>query len=133
MQYKIVNGNDLYRLITGLGIRNIGVKAGKTLAKKFKNMDNLMEASLEELIEIDDLGEIMAKNVYKFFREPQTIDLINRFKALGLNMEAFTEEGVDSRFEGMTFVLTGGLEGYSRKEAEDIIEKFGGKCSRFCF
>lgn len=121
--------NDLYRLITGLGIRNIGVKAAKILAKRFKTMDNLMNATEEELIEIDDLGEIMAKSVYEFFREPQTIDLINRFKNLGLNLEAIREEDADSRFEGMTFVLTGALDGYSRKEAEDIIEKFGGKTS----
>lgn len=121
--------NDLYRLITGLGIRNIGVKAAKSLAKHFKNMDNLMNAKIEELTEIDDMGEIMAKSVYEFFHEPQTIDLINRFKDLDLNMEALQEEGADNRFEGMTFVLTGALEKYSRKEAEDIIEKFGGKAS----
>lgn len=124
--------NDLYRLITGLGIRNIGVKAAKSLAKYFKNMDNLMNAEIEELTDIDDMGEIMAKSVYEFFREPQTIDLINRFRDLGLNMEALVEDGADNRFEGMTFVLTGALEGYSRKEAEDIIEKFGGKASRIC-
>lgn len=121
--------NDLYRLITGLGIRNIGVKAAKSLAKHFKTMDNLMNAEVEELTGIDDMGEIMAKSVYDFFHEPQTIDLIDRFKMLGLNMETITEEGADNRFEGMTFVLTGALEGYSRKEAEDIIEKFGGKAS----
>jgi len=125
--------NDLYRLITGLGIRNIGVKAAKSLAKHFKTMDNLMNAQVEELVGIDDMGEIMAKSVYNFFHEPQTIDLIDRFKILGLNMEMLAEEGADSRFEGMTFVLTGALEGYSRKEAEDIIEKFGGKASRLCF
>ena len=125
--------NDLYRLITGLGIRNIGVKAAKSLAKQFKNMDNLMNAEIEDLVGINDMGEIMAKSVYDFFHELQTIHLINRFKDLGLNMEALVEEGADNRFEGMTFVLTGSLEGYSRKEAEDIIEKFGGKVSRFCF
>ena len=121
--------NDLYRLITGLGIRNIGVKAAKSLAKHFKTMDGLMQAEIEELVGIEDMGEIMAKSVYDFFHEPQTIDLINRFKVLGLNMETLEEEGTDTRFEGMTFVLTGSLEGYSRNEAEDIIEKFGGKTS----
>jgi DNA ligase (NAD+) len=125
--------NDLYRLITGLGIRNIGVKAAKTLAKRFKTMDNLMNATQEELMDIDDLGEIMAKSVYEFFKQPQTIDLINRFKDLGLNMEILEDESTDNRFEGMTFVLTGALDNFSRKEAEDIIEKFGGKASRFCF
>ena len=115
--------------ITGLGIRNIGVKAAKSLAKHFKTIDNLMKAEVEELVGIDDMGEIMAKSVYNFFHEPQTIDLIDRFKMSGLNMEAIVEEGTDSRFEGMIFVLTGALESYSRKEAEDIIEKFGGKAS----
>ena len=121
--------NDLYRLITGLGIKNIGVKAAKSLAKHFKTMDNLMNAKIEELCGIDDMGEIMAKSVYEFFREPQTLDLIDRFKALGLNMEMKQEEELDNRFEGKIFVLTGALDGYSRKEAEDIIEKFGGKAS----
>ncbi len=121
--------NDLYRLITGLGIRNIGVKAAKLLAKRFKTIDNLMEATESELIEIDDLGEIMAKSVYEFFNQPQTIDLINRLKSLGLNMESIQDDETDNRFEGMTFVLTGALDNYSRKEAEDIIEKFGGKAS----
>ena len=121
--------NDLYRLINGLGIRNVGVKAAKSLAKTFKNMDNLMNATIEDLTSIDDVGEIMAKSVYEFFSQEQTKDLITRFKNLGLNMEAQTAEGSDNRFEGMTFVLTGALDNYSRKEAEDIIEKFGGKAS----
>ena len=121
--------NDLYRLITGLGIRNIGVKAAKTLAKHYKNMDNLMNSSIEELIMIDDLGEIMAKSIYEFFAQEQTKNLIQRLKEYGVNMEVIQEEGTDERFNGMTFVLTGSLENYSRKEAEEIIEKFGGKTS----
>ncbi len=121
--------NDLYRLITGLGIRNIGVKAAKSLAKHFKNIDNLMNAEIEELVGIDDMGEIMAKSVYNFCHEPQTVDLIERFKKLGLNTEAIEDENTDNRFDGMIFVLTGALDRYSRKEAEDIIEKFGGKVS----
>ncbi len=121
--------NDLYRLINGLGIRNVGVKAAKSLAKKYKTMDNLMNASIEDLTSINDVGEIMAQSIYEFFEQDQTKDLIKRFKELGLNMEALVEAGVDSRFEGMTFVLTGALDKYSRKEAEEIIEKFGGKAS----
>ena len=121
--------NDLYRLINGLGIRNVGVKAAKSLAKYYKTMDNLMNATKEDLTSIDDVGEIMATSIYEFFNQDQTKDLIQRFKNLGLNMEAIQEEGADSRFEDMTFVLTGALDKYSRKEAEDIIEKFGGKAS----
>ena len=119
--------NNLHRLITGLGIRNIGVKAAKTLAKHFKNIDNLMNSSVEELIMTDDLGEVMAKNVHEFFAQEQTKNLIQRLKEYGVNMEYIQEDGADERFYGMTFVLTGTLKSFSRKEAEDIIEKFGGK------
>ena len=110
-------------------IRNIGVKAAKSLAKHYKTMDKLMESSIEELVMIDDLGEIMAKSVYEFFNQEQTKDLIRRLKDLGVNMETISEEETDDRFKEMIFVLTGALEKYSRKEAEDIIEKFGGKTS----
>ena len=121
--------NDLYRLITALGIRHVGGKASKMLAKKYKTMDNLMNASYEELSEIKDIGEVMANSIREFFLQDQTIDLINKLKQAGVNMEAVVEENVDNRFEGKTFVLTGSLEKYTRKEAEDIIEKFGGKTS----
>ena len=121
--------NEFYRLIDGLGIRNIGIKASKQLAKKFKNIDNLMNATEEELLEMDDMGEVMAKSIVEFFAQEQTHDLINKFKIHGLNMEYEEEEGSDNRFEGMTFVLTGALDKYTRKDAENIIEKFGGKTS----
>ncbi len=121
--------NDLYRLINGFGIRHIGVKAAKQLAKKYKNMDNLMNASLESLNSVDDMGEIMAESVFEFFAQPQTQDLINRLKNYGLNMEALEEESTDLRFDGKIFVLTGALDKFSRKEAEEIIERFGGKTS----
>ena len=121
--------NEFYRLINGLGIRNIGVKASKQLAKKFKNIDNLMNATVEELLEMDDMGEIMAKSLVEFFEQEQTHDLIEKFKSYGLNMEYKEDGESDNRFEGMIFVLTGALDKYSRKEAEDIIEKFGGKTS----
>ena len=121
--------NDLYRLVDGLGIRNIGVKAARTIAKKFKTMDNIMNATAEELVQIDDMGEIMANSLVEFFSQEQTKDLISRLKEYGLNMTAIEEEGIDSRFEGMTFVVTGALDKYSRKEVEDLIEKYGGKTS----
>lgn len=121
--------NDLGNLINALGIRHIGTKVAKMLAKKYKTMDNLMVAEYEELSEINDVGEIMAKSIYDFFREEQSIDLINKLKDAGLNMNHIEEEGSDNRFEGKTFVLTGTLDKYSRKEAQDIIEKHGGKTS----
>lgn len=121
--------NDLYRLIAALGIRHIGTKAAKTLAKKYKTMDNLMNASLESLAMTDDIGEISANSIYEFFRQDQTIDLINRLKEANVNMEALESEDIDNRFEGKTFVLTGTLEKFTRKEASDLIEKHGGKTS----
>lgn len=121
--------NDLYRLIAALGIRHIGTKAAKTLAKKYKTMDSLINASLESLAMTDDIGEISANSIYEFFRQDQTIDLINRLKEANVNMEALDTEDIDNRFEGKTFVLTGTLERFTRKEASDLIEKHGGKTS----
>ena len=121
--------NDLFKLITGLGIRHIGAKSAKNLARKFRTMDNLMNASIEELSVQNDVGEITAKSIYEFFREDQSIDLINKLKSAGVNMESLEEENTDNRFEGKTFVLTGALSKYSRDEASDIIEKLGGKTS----
>ena len=126
---NVSKNNDLYRLIAALGIRHIGVKAAKTLARKYKNMDNLMNASVESLSMTDDIGGISAKSLYEFFRQNQTIDLINRLKEANVNMEAMDTEDIDNRFEGKTFVLTGSLEKFTRKEASDLIEKHGGKTS----
>lgn len=121
--------NDLYRLIAALGIRHVGVKGAKILAKKYKTMENLMKASLESLALVEDIGEITADSIYTFLKNDQTIDLINRLEKSGVNMKAIEDENADNRFEGKTFVLTGSLEKYTRKEASDIIEKFGGKVS----
>ena len=121
--------NDLDRLICAIGIRHIGTKSAKTLAKKFKSIDGLMNASLEDLVETDDVGDITAQSIYEFFKQEQTIDLINKLKDVNVNMQIKMEESTDNRFEGKTFVLTGSLEKYTRNEASDIIEKFGGKTS----
>ena len=121
--------NEFYRVINGLGIRHIGVKAAKQLAKKYKNIDELQNASYESLLEIDDMGEIMAQSVYEFFSQAQTKDLIEKLKKYDINLKAEDITQVDNRFEGMVFVLTGSLENYSRKEAEEIIESYGGKTS----
>ena len=120
---------DLYRLVNALGIRHVGVKLAKSLCKTYDTMDKLMEASYESLCMKEEIGKIIAKSVYDFFREEQTIDLINKLKEYGVNMVAEKEDGADDRFAGMTFVLTGTLEKYSREQATEIIEKFGGKTS----
>ena len=120
---------DLYRLVNALGIRHVGIKIAKSLCKKYNTMDKLMNASYEDLYMNEEIGKIIAQSIYEFFREEQTIDLINKLKSYGVNMEAEQEDEIDQRFEGQTFVLTGTLEKYSRDEASEIIEKFGGKTS----
>lgn len=121
--------NDLYRFITALGIRHVGTKASKLLARKYKNIDNLMTAELEDLSTINDIGPIVATSIQEFFKQEQTKDLIEKLKEAGVNTQAKEEENVDNRFEGKTFVLTGTLEKYTRGEASNLIEKFGGKTS----
>ena len=121
--------NDLYRLINALGIRHVGAKGAKSLAKSFKSMSELMNATYLELLEVEDTGEITAEAIYEFFNQEQTRDLIKKLAEAGVNMTALEEEGADDRFAGMTFVLTGALDKYTRDEAGAIIEKFGGKVS----
>ena len=121
--------NDLDKVICSLGIKNVGAKLAKILAKEFKNIDDLMNASVIRLNSINDVGEITANNIYEFFKQEQTIDLINRLKNAGVNMEYLQQESDDERFFGKTFVLTGSLTNYTRDEASKIIEDFGGKTS----
>ena len=121
--------NDLYRLVTALGIRHVGVKAAKVLARKYKTIDNLINATYEDLSKINDIGPIVANSICEFFNQEQTIDLINKLKTAGINMKSLEEEITDNRFEGKVFVLTGSLETLTRGEASNIIEKFGGKTS----
>lgn len=120
---------DLFHVINALGIKQVGIKAAKVLAKKYKTMEELSNASFESLALTDDVGEITANNIIEFFAQEQTKDIIKRLKNLGVNMESLQEDNIDNRFEGKIFVLTGALEKYSRKEAEDLIEKYGGKTS----
>lgn len=121
--------NDLYRLLTALGIRHVGAKASKILARKYENIDNLMKATSEDLSMINDIGPIVAQSIREFFLQDQTIDLIQKLKQAGVNTKSLEEKSEDNRFEGKTFVLTGSLEKYTRGEAANIIEKFGGKTS----
>ena len=121
--------NDLYRLITALGIRHVGTKAAKILAKRYENMDNLLEATIESLNQVEEIGPIVANSIREFFEQEQTKDLLKRLKEAGINMSRLKEDDRDDRFSGKTFVLTGTLEKYSREEASNLIEKFGGKTS----
>lgn len=120
--------NDLSKLIFALGIRHIGQKAAKLLSMKFNDIDSIINATKDEMLEIDGFGEIMAQSAVEYFALPQTLDVIDKLKDKGVNM---TSKAVvkDERFKGKTFVLTGSLPTYSRKEASEIIESFGGKAS----
>lgn len=120
--------NDLFKLIFALGIHHIGLKASKLLANHFGTMDALLEASEEEIREIDGFGKISAETLHKALSLPESRNMIEELKSFGLNMKNLTEIQ-DKRFEGMTFVLTGTLQSFGRREAQEIIEKFGGKAS----
>ena len=120
--------NDLSKLIFALGIRHIGAKAGKLLADHFKNIDAIMNASVDDILEIDGFGVVMAQSVVEFFESDSSKELIEKLKEAGVNMIS-TNVIKDNRFEGMTFVLTGTLPTLKRSEASSIIESFGGKAS----
>ena len=119
---------DLSRLIYAFGIRQVGQKAGKILAARFQTMDALQNAALEELTAVDDIGEITAQSILDWMASPQSQHLIQRLKEAGVNMTA-AEQGSDQRFAGMTFVLTGALEKFTRDEATGMIESRGGKAA----
>lgn len=121
--------NNLDRLITALGIEQVGAKSAKILAKKFGTMDNLAKANFGTLTFVDDIGEITANSIREFFMQDQTKDLLKKLKTAGVNMREIEDENSDNRFLGKTFVLTGTLEKFTRDEASEIIEKFGGKTS----
>ena len=119
---------DLSRLIFALGIRQVGAKAGKTLAGHFGNLDALMDASLEELTGVDDVGGITAQNILDWFAQPSAREMIERLRTAGVNFES-QRTVTDARFAGMTFVLTGALTKFTRDQATEQIERFGGKAS----
>ncbi len=120
--------NPLSRLIFAFGIRHIGQKAAKLAAENFKTMDAVFAASKEDFESIDGFGSILAESIVEFFSLDSTREMVEKLKALGLNMTE-PDNTIDNRFEGMTFVLTGTLPTYSRQEASAIIESFGGKTS----
>ena len=120
--------NDLSKLIFAFGIRHIGSKAAKLISEHFGDIDAVMNASIEDFEAIEGFGGILAESAAEFFYLEESKNMIERLKNYGLNMKSL-KEIQDDRFQGRTFVLTGTLPTYSRKEASDIIEKFGGKVS----
>lgn len=120
--------NDLSKLIFALGIRHIGAKAAKLLADHFKNIDAIMNATIDEILQIDGYGQIMAESTVAYFATDSAKELIQKLKECNVNMSSKTVIN-DTRFEGKTFVLTGTLPTLKRNEASKIIESFGGKTS----
>lgn len=123
--------NDLWRLINGLGIRFVGVKGAKILASNFSSLDEIMNADVERLQQLEEFGSIMSESVVKFFREEQNLAVIQKLKEAGVNTEAGEDksEGIPQLFEGMKIVLTGTLPTLKRNQAKEIIELRGGKAT----
>lgn len=128
---KNSKNNSLERLIYGLGIRNVGAKTAKVLAKYYKTLDNLMTASYEELVNISDIGDIIAKSIINYFSNEDNKNIITKLKQLGVNTIYINNSGYEEKdeFKGKTFVLTGSLVNITRDKASEIIESLGGKVS----
>lgn len=118
--------NSLEKVLFALGIRHVGKKTAKILAKRYKNIDNLINASLDELTNINDIGEIIAKSIRKYLDNKDNIKLINELKEVGLNF-SYNEGETNDKLDGMTFVLTGTLEKYKREELTKLLEDKGAK------
>lgn len=125
---KKSKGNDLSKLIFALGIRHIGAKGGKLLSDHFRSIDAIQSASVDDILQIEGFGQIMAESVVDFFKTDGAKTLINELRESGVNMQS-NSTVKDERFAGMTFVLTGTLPTLKRSEASAIIESFAGKTS----
>lgn len=121
--------NDAFKLLTGLGIPNVGKATAKGILKEFKDMEALENATMEELQNVNDIGEVSAKCITDFFANEKNKELMKRLRSYGVNMQALETVGAGTKFEGMTFVITGTLPNMDRKEAAALIEKQGGKVS----
>nr|WP_330386680.1 NAD-dependent DNA ligase LigA [Peptostreptococcus russellii] len=123
--------NELWRLLNGLGIKFVGIKGAKQLAANFNNLDEIMSADREELLKIDDFGEVMSDSVVKFFKEKKNIETIEKLREAGLNFESDHEKynDIEKIFDKMKIVLTGTLPTMKRNEAKELIEARGGKAT----
>ena len=121
--------NSMERLLFGLGIKEVGAKMAKTLSRIYGNIDNLMNASEEELLELPDVGPVLARSLTEWFRNETNIELINKLREAGLNFNYLgsTSKAANSYFSGKTVVLTGTLDSMGRKEATEILENLGAK------
>lgn len=121
--------NDAYKLLTGLGIPNVGKAAAKSIMKHFKMMENLQNATIDELTAVNDIGEISAECIRSFFAEEKNQEILARLRQSGVNMDAEENETIESVISGKTLVVTGTLPTLGRKEAQALIEQYGGKVS----
>ena len=121
--------NDAYKLLTGLGIPNVGKAAAKAIMKYFKDMEHLSQATAEQLTEVNDIGEVSAECIRNFFQDEKNQKILARLKEYGVNMQAEESELIESAITGKTVVVTGTLPTLGRKEAAELIEKYGGKAA----
>ena len=130
-QIEASKGHGLQRLLYGIDIRHVGERYAKILAKHFRSIEKIASASVEELDEIPEIGLTVAESVYEWMRDPVNVDLIERLREAGVQLEvdAASTAALDDRFVGKTFVLTGKLENYTRDEAAKLIEDRGGRVS----
>lgn len=119
--------NSLEKVLFALGIRHVGKKTAKVLAKKYKNIDNIINATLEELTLVNDIGDIIAKSIKDYFSNPTNLSLIDDLKNLGINFEYLSDDNGNDSLDGMIFVITGALEKYKREELTEILESKGAK------
>jgi DNA ligase (NAD+) len=122
--------NEPQRLLTGLGIPNVGKTAAKEVVKYFKSIDSVAAATVEELMAVQDIGLITAEAIYTFFHIEENVAMLNNLKDLGVNTTLEEKEtGLKQKFSGLTFVITGTLPTMDRKEVGELIESYGGKVS----
>ena len=121
--------NDAYKLLTGFGIPNVGKAAAKAIMKHFKDIETLSHASMDELQDVNDIGEVSAECIRRFFLDEENRRILARLKEAGVNMSAEDAEVLESSISGKTVVVTGTLPTLGRKEAQELIEKYGGKAA----
>lgn len=127
---EVTKENSLEKLLFGLGIRHVGSKVAKIIAKQFKEIDRLFEAQVDDFRNIEEIGEVIARSLYDYFHHEENKHLIEELKTLGLNMRYLGEETLETKtFSNKTFVLTGTLETMKRNDAKDWLEKLGAKVS----
>ena len=126
---ELSKNSNLDKLLFGLGIRHVGEKVSKVIAAHYKNLDNIGNWVYDDLVNIDEIGDIIAKSIIDYFNKDEYISLIKELENLGLNTSFTSNKKIKDEFYNKTFVLTGKLEIYKRDEAKELIEDLGGKVS----